>query len=148
MTFKVEVGPPQIAIHHAQTVLITETNGEVGWPSDKGLYFLDTRLVSAWAIYANGEEWDLLNGGAVTAHKARIHLTNRSFPTEEIPGLPRSTVAGHSGRLLFGRWSGRNVVVASNDDDQDDTQPTAQNKAPRADDQLDKALAVLKQKAA
>ena len=46
MTFKVEVGPPQIAIHHAQTVLITETNGEVGWPSDKGLYFLDTRLVS------------------------------------------------------------------------------------------------------
>jgi carboxyl-terminal processing protease len=41
-----------------------------------------------------------------------------------------------------------NVVVASNDDDQDDTQPTAQNKAPRADDQLDKALAVLKQKAA
>ncbi len=35
-----------------------------------------------------------------------------SLPTEEIPGLPRSTVAGHSGRLLFGRWSGRAVVVA------------------------------------
>src|SRR5882762_5168109 len=32
--------------------------------------------------------------------------------TEEIPGLPRSTVPGHSGRLLFGRWSGRSVVVA------------------------------------
>jgi carboxyl-terminal processing protease len=41
-----------------------------------------------------------------------------------------------------------NVVVASNDDDQDDNQPAAQNKAPHADDQLDKALAVLKQKAA
>jgi hypothetical protein len=83
MTFKVEVGPPQIAIHHAQTVLITETNGEVGWPSDKGLYFLDTRLVSAWAIYANGEEWDLLNGGAVTSHKAHPHdqplLSNRGW---------------------------------------------------------------------
>jgi purine-nucleoside phosphorylase len=37
---------------------------------------------------------------------------DRSFPTEEIPGLPRSTVPGHVGRLLFGRWSGRNVVVA------------------------------------
>ena len=35
-----------------------------------------------------------------------------TLPTEEIPGLPRSTVAGHSGRLLFGRWSGRSVVVA------------------------------------
>ena len=35
-----------------------------------------------------------------------------SLPTEDIPGLPRSTVAGHSGRLLFGRWAGRAVVVA------------------------------------
>jgi carboxyl-terminal processing protease len=41
-----------------------------------------------------------------------------------------------------------NVVVASNDDDQDDNQPAAQGKTPHADDQLDKALAVLKQKAA
>jgi glycogen debranching enzyme len=90
MPFKVEVGPPQIAIHHAQTVLITESNGEVRWPSEKGLYFLDTRVISAWAIYANGEEWDLLNGGAVTSHKARIHLTNRSIPTEDGTIPPRS----------------------------------------------------------
>lgn len=32
--------------------------------------------------------------------------------TADIPGLPRSTVAGHSGRLLLGRWAGRAVVVA------------------------------------
>lgn len=35
-----------------------------------------------------------------------------TIPTAEIPGLPRSTVPGHAGRLLFGRWSGRPVVVA------------------------------------
>lgn len=35
-----------------------------------------------------------------------------SLSTEEIPGLPRSTVPGHSGRLLLGRWAGRAVVVA------------------------------------
>ena len=35
-----------------------------------------------------------------------------TLSTEEIPGLPRSTVQGHSGRLLFGRWAGRAVVVA------------------------------------
>ncbi|HXF59385.1 MAG TPA: purine-nucleoside phosphorylase [Candidatus Saccharimonadales bacterium] len=51
-------------------------------------------LGSGLGVMAEGVAWD------------------RSFPTEEIPGLPRSTVAGHSGRLLFGRWSGRNVVVA------------------------------------
>ena len=35
-----------------------------------------------------------------------------TLPTSEIPGIPRSTVPGHSGRLLLGRWSGRPVVVA------------------------------------
>jgi hypothetical protein len=67
MPFKVEVGPPQIAIHYAQTVLITDPDGQVNWPSDKGLYFLDTRVISALAIYANAEAWNPLNGGAVPA---------------------------------------------------------------------------------
>jgi purine-nucleoside phosphorylase len=35
-----------------------------------------------------------------------------SVPTGEIPGIPRSTVPGHEGRLLLGRWAGRGVVVA------------------------------------
>ena len=70
MPFKVHVGPPQIAIHQGQTVLVSEQDGQINWPSDKGLYFLDTRIVSSWAIYANGEPWELLNGGpsAITRH--------------------------------------------------------------------------------
>ena len=51
-------------------------------------------LGSGLGVLAEGVAWD------------------RTFTTEEIPGLPRSTVAGHSGRLLIGRWSGRAVVVA------------------------------------
>jgi purine-nucleoside phosphorylase len=51
-------------------------------------------LGSGLGVLAEGVAWD------------------RSLSTDEIPGLPRSTVAGHSGRLLFGRWSGRAVVVA------------------------------------
>ena len=64
MPFKVQVGPSQISIHQGQTVLITEEAGQIDWPSEKGLYFFDTRVISSWAIYANGERWDLLNGGA------------------------------------------------------------------------------------
>jgi glycogen debranching enzyme len=101
MPFKVEVGPPQIAIHHAQTVLITDPNGEVEWPSEKGLYFLDTRIVSAWAVYANGESWDLLNGGAVRGDAARIHLTNRAFLTED-GAVPERTLGFVIGRRLHG----------------------------------------------
>ena len=65
MAFKVQVGPAQIAIHQGQSVLLTEPDGQVNWPSNRGLYFRDTRVISAWAIYANGEPWDLLSGGAV-----------------------------------------------------------------------------------
>jgi hypothetical protein len=81
MSFKVQIGPPQIAIHHATTVLVTEPNGEMTWPSDMGLYLLDTRLISAWAVEANGVGWELLNGGAVHHSAARIYLTNQEFLT-------------------------------------------------------------------
>jgi hypothetical protein len=37
MAFKVQVGPPQISIHQGQTILITELDGQINWPSDKGL---------------------------------------------------------------------------------------------------------------
>ncbi len=90
MTFKVQVGPPQIAIHQAMTVLISETDGHIQWPGDKGLYFFDTRLISAWAVYANGTEWELLNGGAVSFDTARIFMTNRDFLTEDGPIPPRT----------------------------------------------------------
>jgi glycogen debranching enzyme len=90
MSFKVQVGPAQIAIHQGQTVLVTEPDGQVSWPSQRGLYFRDTRLISAWAIYANGESWDLLNGGAIAYHAARIFQTNRAFMSEDGPIAART----------------------------------------------------------
>ena len=90
MAFKVQVGPPQIAIHQGQTVLVSEPDGHVNWPSEKGLYFLDTRIISNWTIYANGEPWELLNGGPINYHAARIFLTNKSILTEDGPIPPRT----------------------------------------------------------
>ena len=98
MPFKVQVGPPQIAIHQGQTVLISELDGQINWPSEKGLYFLDTRVVSSWAIYANGEPWQLLNGGAITHYAARISLTNRDFATES------GTIPARTLGLSISRW--------------------------------------------
>ncbi len=46
-------------------MLVTESDGQVNWPSECGLYFRDTRVISVWAIYASGTPWNLLNGGAV-----------------------------------------------------------------------------------
>jgi glycogen debranching enzyme len=90
MAFKVQVGPPQIAIHQGQTVLVTDPDGTITWPSEKGLYFLDTRIISNWAIYANGERWQLLNGGPIDYYAARIFLTNKPILTEDGEIPPRT----------------------------------------------------------
>jgi hypothetical protein len=50
MPFKVKVGPQQVSIHYGQTVLVSESDGQIKWPSNKGLYFFDTRVISSWAI--------------------------------------------------------------------------------------------------
>ena len=97
MSFKVQVGPAQIAIHQGQTVLVTEPDGQVNGQSKRGLYFRDTRVISAWAIYANGEPWDLLNGGAVAYHAARIFQINRAFVSEDGP------IAARTLGLVIGR---------------------------------------------
>ncbi|MDT5282025.1 MAG: hypothetical protein QOJ20_3220, partial [Mycobacterium sp.] len=99
MAFKVQVGPPQIAIHQAMTVLVTESDGQIASPSDKGLYFFDTRVISAWSVFANGTPWDLLNGGAVNFDAARIFLTNRAFLTED-GAIPSQTLAFELARVL------------------------------------------------
>src|ERR1700723_2265666 len=98
MPFKVQVGPPQIAIHHDQTILLSEENGQMAFPSDKGLYFRDTRLISAWEIYTNGTPWMLLNGGAIAYYAARIFLTNHAFATES--GIVPERILG----LTISRW--------------------------------------------
>lgn len=97
MAFKVEVGPAQITIHQGRVVLVTEPDGQVKWPSQRGLFFRDTRVISAWAIYANGEPWDLLNGGTIAPHVARIFQTNRAFASEQ--GLIAARTLG----LMIGR---------------------------------------------
>jgi purine-nucleoside phosphorylase len=51
-------------------------------------------LGSGLGVVADGVAWDA------------------AFPTTDIPGLPRPTVAGHPGRILIGRWAGRPVAVA------------------------------------
>ncbi|MGE0419310.1 MAG: glycogen debranching N-terminal domain-containing protein [Acetobacteraceae bacterium] len=101
MAFRVQVGPPQIAIHQGMTVLVTEQDGYLRAHSDKGLYFQDTRLISAWSLYANGTEWELLNGGAVAYDIARIFLTNRAFLTEDGP-IDARTLALSLGRHIDG----------------------------------------------
>lgn len=95
---EISVGPPQLVIHDGQTVLATELDGSLQFRSEKGLMFYDTRLISGWTIYANGEEWNLLNGASLSHFAARIFLTNGVIPTET------GDIPKHSLALVIGRW--------------------------------------------
>src|SRR5215470_11699813 len=101
MAFRVQVGPPQISIHQGQTVLITEEDGQIKSPSEKGLYFFDTRMVSDWGIYANGVAWEPLSGGAISHYASRIFLTNPAIETET-GTIPPRTMGLTLGRSIAG----------------------------------------------
>jgi glycogen debranching enzyme len=101
MALEMTVGPSQLALHQGNSVLITNRDGQIPWPSDKGLYFFDTRLISSWRIYANGEVWDLLGEGNITHYASRIFLTNRTIATED-GDIPPRTLGLALGRSIDG----------------------------------------------
>ena len=87
MNLEITVGPEQLVVHQGHSILLTDRDGQIPWPTNRGLYFLDTRMVSSWQIFANGEPWDLLSSAAITHFAARVFLANRRIMTEdgEIP---------------------------------------------------------------
>ena len=101
MPLEIKVGPAQVAIHQGYAVLISEPDGQVNWPTERGLYFYDTRLISSYAMYANGANWELVNSGATSATAAQFFLTNVPFPSEAgvVPARALTLVLG---RLLDG----------------------------------------------
>ncbi len=81
MALEVSVGPPRLSISQGYGVLISDPDGQIPWPTDKGFYDSDTRLISSWQIFADGEPWSLLNGGNVSYFAERIFLTNTKIMT-------------------------------------------------------------------
>ncbi|HEX3920486.1 MAG TPA: glycogen debranching N-terminal domain-containing protein [Caulobacteraceae bacterium] len=98
MGLEIAVGPQKLVLNQGVSFLVTEQDGKIDWPTDQGFYYADTRLLSAWRIYANGEGWDLLNAGAISYFAARIYLTNRTIRSEsgEIPAGTLGMVVSRS----------------------------------------------------
>ncbi|WP_246206827.1 glycogen debranching N-terminal domain-containing protein [Methylocystis heyeri] len=98
MSFRIDVGPSQLALHQGHSALVTDCDGQIREPSAKGYYFRDTRLVSCWRIYADGEEWDYLNAAPVSHFAARSYLINRTMRTAN-GVVPQRTI-----QLTISRW--------------------------------------------
>lgn len=98
MPLQITVGPPQLVVHQALTVWASDPDGQAADGGAKGLMFRDTRLISHWHLFANGEPWELTNGGAITHFAARVFLTNRAIPTQDGDVAPRTL------SLALARW--------------------------------------------
>jgi len=101
MALEVTVGPPRLAITHGYGVLISEQDGQIFWPTDKGFYHSDTRVISTWQIYADGVPWKLLNSGNIAYYASRIFLTNSLLKTET-GDVPDGTLSLTIGRCIGG----------------------------------------------
>jgi glycogen debranching enzyme len=88
MALEITVGPPRLAITQGYGVLVSDQDGQVRWPTDKGFYHRDTRVISSWRIFADGQPWQLLNSGNIAYYASRIFLINQPLKTEsgEVPG--------------------------------------------------------------
>ena len=99
MSLKVKVGPPLLTINQGHSLLVTEPDGRIAWPTKNGFFVWDTRVISAWEIYANGYNWELLNSGAITYFAAQVFLTNPTVVTED-GDIPQRTLLLQLGRSI------------------------------------------------
>ena len=83
MPVEVSVGPQALTINHGTTFAVTGMNGEIASDSEQGMFSGDTRFVSSYRIFTNGERCLLLTSGTPTCYLARAFLTNPTFPTED-----------------------------------------------------------------
>lgn len=59
---------------------------------------------------ATGSEVAIVLGSGLAAVASQVEEA-RSVVYASVPGFPETTVAGHPGRLVFGTWSGRKVLI-------------------------------------
>jgi glycogen debranching enzyme len=98
MNLEIQVGTPHLTIHQGETVWLADPDGQLTPGSERGLLFRDTRLISVWRLYADGLQWELVNGGATTHYSTQIFLTNPAIPSQD-GDIPARTLG-----LALGRW--------------------------------------------
>jgi glycogen debranching enzyme len=82
LAIEVTVGPPLITITRGNTFVLAEPDGCITAYTDQGIYSRDTRYVSNYEMFANGDRWILRNSGAIAYYASRAYLTNPRVITE------------------------------------------------------------------
>ncbi len=83
MPVEVDVGPQALTINHGATFVVSDLKGEIAGDSAQGMFSNDTRFVSVYRLYMNGERCVLLTSGTPTHYLAQVYLMNPAFATED-----------------------------------------------------------------
>ena len=83
MPVEVSVGPQALIINHGATFVVSDLQGEIEGDRGHGMFSNDTRFVSSYRLYTNGQRCVLLTSGTPSGYLARVYMMNQSFATEE-----------------------------------------------------------------
>ena len=83
MTVQLSIGPPVITINQGDTFMVTNRDGEIAADSEHGLFSRDTRFVSYYRLFLNGNRWHPLSSSATNYYSARWELVNQKVDVEQ-----------------------------------------------------------------
>ncbi len=92
MPVQLRVGHPALTINQGSTFVMTDDAGEIRGSGPHGIFAQDTRFVSHYALYANGDPWRPVTSSPIAYNAARIYLTNADLETEDGP-IPADTIS-------------------------------------------------------
>ena len=76
MTLPVQVGPATITINRDDRVVVCQPDGRIEREAEEGFFARDTRFVSAYDLWINGQRPLLLNASPVQFYSSRFEYTN------------------------------------------------------------------------
>ncbi|BDA75619.1 Amylo-alpha-1,6-glucosidase [Calothrix sp. PCC 7716] len=80
---RVNVGSAVLTINHSRTFMVSDLCGNISHDSQQGIFSDDTRFLSHYTCYINGQNWIRLSSTNTTYYAARIYLTNPVFSTQD-----------------------------------------------------------------
>ena len=76
MTLPIQVGPSTITMNRDDRFVVCQPDGRIERLAEEGFFARDTRFVSGYEVFLNGQRPALLNASPVQFYSSRFEYTN------------------------------------------------------------------------
>jgi glycogen debranching enzyme len=101
VTFPVQVGPTSITINRDDRFLVCQPDGRILGGVDDGFFTRDTRFISGYDLFINGQRPVLLNSAPIQFFSSRFEFTNDPL-LDDVGRVPRHVLAIRVDRTVSG----------------------------------------------